>query len=83
MSLRDTIPTYVPCFTPYIKVQDDGLVVLTLPDIHGVMVNVELSAAKFGSLAKDVGAVYGVMATRTAGAVEASNASLVTTARGP
>jgi hypothetical protein len=64
MSLRDTIPTYVPCFVPYLKIQDDGLVVLTLPDIHGVMVNVELSPAKFGSLAKDVGAVYGAMASR-------------------
>jgi hypothetical protein len=66
MSIADTIPTYVPCFTPYLKIQDDGLVVLTLPDIHGVMVNVELSPAKFGSLAKDVGAVYGAMASRLA-----------------
>jgi hypothetical protein len=66
MSLRDTIPTYVPCFTPYIKAQDDGIVVLTLPDINGVMVNVELSPARFGALAKDVGAVYGVMGAKSA-----------------
>jgi hypothetical protein len=73
MSLHDTIPTYAPCFTPYIKAQDDGLVVLTLPDIHGVMVNVELSPAKFGSLAKDVGAVYGAMASRLAAPATASS----------
>jgi hypothetical protein len=73
MSLHDTIPTYAPCFTPYIKAQDDGLVVLTLPTIDGVMVNVELSPAKFGALAKDVGAVYGAMAGRLAVAAAASS----------
>lgn len=47
------IPTYVPSFTPYIRMRD-GRYILTLPDIEGVMVNVELSPDRLAQLAFDV-----------------------------
>lgn len=47
------IPTYVPSFTPYIRMRD-GVYILTLPDIGGVMCNVELSPERLAQLAFDV-----------------------------
>lgn len=51
--MSDAIPTYVPTFTPYMRSQDNDTIVLVLPDIHGVMVNVELSHSRFARLIHD------------------------------
>ena len=44
-STNDVIPTYVPCFNPYYRIQD-GRIMLVLPDIEGRMVNLELSVPR-------------------------------------
>lgn len=61
--INDVIPTYVPDFQPYFRLSG-GLVILTLPDINGVMVNVELSPARHAKLMQDGLVVCGEIVAR-------------------
>lgn len=51
--MSNDIPTHHACFTPYLRMQDDGSICLTYPDINDKMVNMVLTPARFASLLKD------------------------------
>ena len=61
-SVTDVIPTYVPCFSPYLRVRE-GTYILTLPNIEGVMTNVELSPDRLSQLVFDVSRIMLIAGT--------------------
>ena len=62
-SVNDVIPTYVPCFQPYYRIQD-GRIMLVLPDIEGRMVNLELSVPRHSKLMNDGLVICGEIVAR-------------------
>ena len=62
-STNDVIPTYVPCFNPYYRIQD-GRIMLVLPDIEGRMVNLELTVPRHAKLMQDGLVVSGEIVAR-------------------
>jgi hypothetical protein len=62
-SVTDVIPTYVPCFQPYYRIQD-GRIMLVLPDIEGRMVNLELTVPRHAKLMQDGLVVSGEIVAR-------------------
>ena len=60
---NDVIPTYVPCFNPYYRIQD-GRIMLVLPDIEGRMVNLELTVPRHAKLMQDGLVVSGEIVAR-------------------
>lgn len=61
--INDVIPTYVPCFQPYYRIQD-GRIMLVLPDIEGRMVNLELTVPRHAKLMQDGLVVSGEIVAR-------------------
>lgn len=62
-SINDVIPTYVPDFNPYYRLMGDK-VILTIPDINGVMVNMELSIARHAKMMHEGVVICGEIVAR-------------------